>query len=346
MSLKLHYLPDGAVGVEAQLWDAFVDQANEATFFHRAGWKRVLEKAFGHKAYFLYVLDGNRIVGILPLGYVKSLLFGNSLVSVPFCVYGGVVAESEAARRLLLDEACALAKRLFVDSLEIRSLQPTGENWPSKSLYVTFRKTIDADHDKNLQAIPNKQRAVVRKGMRSGLVSEEGWHGERMYQVYAESVRNLGTPVFSAKYFRVLREVFGNDCRSLMITHEGKDVAGVLSFYFKDQVLPYYAGSTFAAKDLYAHGFMYWELMRNACDQGIKIFDYGRSKVDTGSYSFKKNWGFEPEPLHYEYFLVKAASIPEVNPTNPKYQFFINAWKKLPLPMANTVGPFLSRSLG
>lgn len=346
MSLTLHYLPDAPSGTEAQRWDAFVADAPAATFFHRAGWKCVLEQAFGHTAYFLYVMDGPGIVGILPLGHVRSLLFGNSLSSLPFCVYGGVVAESEAARRLLLQEACALAERLSVNSLELRSLQPVGENWPSNPLYVTFRKTLHDNHEANLKAIPNKQRAVVRKGISSGLQSEEGWHGDRMYNVYAESVRNLGTPVFPARYFRTLREVFGDDCRSLMITHEGKDVAGVLSFYFRDQVLPYYAGSTAASRDLYAHGFMYWELMRNACDQGIKIFDYGRSKVDTGSYSFKKNWGFEPEPLYYEHYLVKAESIPEVNPTNPKYQFFINAWKKLPLPMANTVGPLLSRSLG
>lgn len=346
MSLTLHYLPDVASGIEAQRWDDFVQQAPDATFFHRAGWKRVLEQAFGHKAYFLYVADDSRIVGILPLGHVKSLLFGSNLSSLPFCVYGGVVAESAAARQLLLQEASALAEKLSVDSLELRSLQPSGENWPSKSLYVTFRKTLHDNHEANLKAIPNKQRAVVRKGINSGLQSEEGWHGDRMYKVYAESVRNLGTPVFAARYFRVLREVFGDDCRSLMITHKGVDVAGVLSFYFRDQVLPYYAGSTAASRDLYAHGFMYWELMRNACDQGIKIFDYGRSKVDTGSYSFKKNWGFEPEPLYYEYYLVKAQSIPEVNPANPKYQLFINAWKKLPLPMANTVGPLLSRSLG
>lgn len=353
MSLNLHHLPDvensrlspGDMTLEEQ-WDAFVDQSEDATFFHRVGWKRVLEKAFGHKTYFLYVTDNSEIVGILPLGHVKSFLFGQSLISLPFCVYGGIVAKDDAVKRLLREAACKLAQELSVDTLELRNTEPSGEGWPTKSLYATFRKEIEADHDKIMKSIPNKQRAVVRKGIKKGLVGDEGWHGSRIYNVYAESVRNLGTPVFPAKYFRVLREVFGDDCRSLMITHEGRDVAGVLSFYFKDQVLPYYAGSTAAARDLYAHGYMYWELMKNACDQGIKIFDYGRSKVDTGPYNFKKNWGFEPEPLYYENFLVKASSIPEVNPSNPKYQMFINAWKKMPLPVANVFGPFLSRSLG
>ncbi|GAB3100084.1 FemAB family PEP-CTERM system-associated protein [Aestuariicella hydrocarbonica] len=342
MLLTLHYLQKD----EFDHWDNFVMSSDKATFFHRAGWKTVLESAFGHKAYYIYVKFNNRVVGILPLGHIKSLIFGNSLVSTPFCVYGGIIAETAEVEAMLRNEACELAKRLNVNGLELRNLSKSDTGWPTKDLYVTFRKVIDTDHDVNMKSIPNKQRAVVRKGIKAGLTSDEGWHGEDIYKVYAESVRDLGTPVFPAKYFRILRQVFGDDCRSLMIRHEGKDVSGVLSFYFKDQVLPYYAGSTAASRGLYAHGFMYWELMRNACDQGVRVFDYGRSKVDTGSYSFKKNWGFTPEPLHYEYYLVKSETIPEVNPANPKYQVFIKAWKKLPLPMANTFGPWLARSLG
>ncbi|MEJ2530068.1 MAG: FemAB family PEP-CTERM system-associated protein, partial [Gammaproteobacteria bacterium] len=191
-----------------------------------------------------------------------------------------------------------------------------------------------------------KQRAMVRKGVNAGLQGEvdSGW--QRLFRVYSESVRNLGTPVFPAKYFRILREEFGDDCGVLMVTHAGQDVAGVMSFYFRDQVLPYYGGSVPAARSLKANDFMYWDLMRRSGEQGIRVFDYGRSKVGTGSYSFKKNWGFEPQPLYYEYHLVKSSSIPEINPMNPKYQMFIKLWKKLPLAVANAVGPMLSRNLG
>lgn len=331
---------------DCKRWDDYVEKSEQATFFHLSGWKEVLEQSFGHQGHYLYAEKNGEIEGVLPLLHIKSYLFGNNLVSLPFCVYGGIVAVSVEAEDLLREEACSLARKLNVDSLELRNFGHKITQWPQKDLYVTFRGEIDSDPDKIFSSIPNKQRAVVRKGIKSGLTAVEGWHGKRMHRVYAESVRDLGTPVFSEKFFHQLRRVFGNSCRSLIVQHQGRDVAGVLSFYFKDQVLPYYAGSTGAARDLYAHGFMYWQLMKNASEQGVKIFDFGRSKVNTGSYSFKKNWGFTPEPLTYEYYLVKSQSIPEVNPTNPKYQIFIKAWRKLPLPIANCFGPILSKNLG
>lgn len=327
-------------------WDTFVDNSCRATFFHKSGWMRVIEEAFGHKTHFLYAQDQARIVGILPLAHVKSLIFGSSLVSTPFCVYGGVIADDSHVSELLRRHACELAKELNVDSLELRHQHYCESDWLRKELYVTFKKTIESEPDQVLRSIPNKQRAVVRKGIKSGLSSGEGWHGKRMHNVYSESVRNLGTPVFTRHYFDILRDEFGEDCRSMMIQYKGVDVAGVLSFYYKDEVLPYYAGSTNASKGLHAHGYMYWALMKSAAQQGLKTFDFGRSKLGTGSYCFKKNWGFKPEPLCYEYHLVNSDSIPNHNPTNPKYELLIRAWKNLPLPVANTIGPWLAKSLG
>ena len=327
-------------------WDEFVVRHPGATFFHRAGWKRVLEEAFGHATHFLYAERGGAISGILPLAQVKSLLFGNSLASTPFCVYGGVVADDAESEKALVEAAKALAERLGVDALELRNRRPLEGDWAVKELYATFRKPISEDPEENLKAIPRKQRAMVRKGIKAGLVSEEddGW--ERLYRVYSESVRNLGTPVFSRRYFHILREVFGDDCRVLMVRHGDEDIAGVMSFYFRDEVLPYYGGSRPVARRLKGNDFMYWDLMRRSGETGVRLFDFGRSKKGTGAYSFKKNWGFEPEPLHYQYHLVKAKAVPEVNPMNPKYQLFIRAWKRLPLPVANFLGPFLARSLG
>ena len=327
-------------------WDSFVDSHPVATFFHRAAWKTVLEHAFGHSTFYLYAERNGTIEGLLPLARIKSLLFGDTLVSTPFCAYGGIVADNEEAISTLRQAACDLAERLGVGSLELRNMQPSGENWPTKELYVTFRKEISPDVEDNMMAIPRKQRAMVRKGIKAGLHSEldDGW--ERLYRIYAESVRNLGTPVFPAKLFRILREVFGPDCGVLIVTQDQQDIAGVMSFYFRDEVIPYYGGSLPVSRSVKGNDFMYWELMRRSCEQGIRTFDYGRSKIGTGSYSFKKNWGFTPEPLSYEYYLVKSGSIPEVNPMNPKYQMFIKAWRKLPLPVANFIGPMLARNLG
>jgi FemAB-related protein (PEP-CTERM system-associated) len=327
-------------------WDNFVSTCADATFFHRAGWKTVIERAFGHRTYFLYAEAGGRIEGVLPLAEIRSLLFGNTLVSLPFCVYGGIAAERERARQALDESARTLARKLRVDHLEYRSLTPQQPDWVHKDLYVTFKKEIDPDEERNLLAIPRKQRAMVRKGIKAGLKGELDDGVERFFDAYAASVHRLGTPVFSKRYFQILREVFGSDCEVLTVTHDRKLIASVLSFYFRDQVLPYYGGGTAAARDVAGNDFMYWDLMRRACERGIRVFDYGRSKRGTGSFDFKKNWGFEPQPLHYEYLLIKGKRVPDHNPLNPKYSLFIKLWQRLPLPLANLIGPHIVKSLG
>ena len=327
-------------------WDEFVAVCGEATFFHRAGWKTAIERAFGHRTHFLYAEAGGRIEGVLPLAEVKSILFGHTLVSLPFCVYGGIAARSERARHALDTAARALANRLRVDHLEYRSIAPHHSDWAHKDLYVTFRKEIDPDVERNLLAIPRKQRAMVRKGMKAGLKSEIDEGVERFFPAYAASVHRLGTPVFSRRYFEILREVFDRDCEVLTVTLAGRVVAGVLSFYFRDEVLPYYGGGTDEAREVAGNDFMYWELMRRACERGIRVFDYGRSKRGTGSFDFKKNWGFEAQPLGYEYLLVNGKRVPDINPLNPKYSLLIKLWQRLPLPLANLIGPHIVKRLG
>lgn len=327
-------------------WDEFVQGCPDATFFHKAGWRDVMMQAFGHRPYYFYAEDKGKVLGVLPLGHVNSVLFGNSLISTPFCVYGGAVATSEDARSALENAACDLAKELQVGYLELRNLSPSSISRPGKDLYVTFRKALDSDPEKNMSAIPRKQRAMVRKGISGGLVSVVESDLNRFYDVYAESVRNLGTPVFSKSLFETLLKIFPNETEILTVEHGGKAVSSVMSFYFRDEVAPYYGGGTAEARDLYANDFMYWEVMRRATERGIKVFDYGRSKKGTGSYRFKTHWGFEPTPLFYEYELVKSAQVPDINPLNPKYKLFIEAWKRLPLPASKLLGPFLARNLG
>ena len=152
---------------------------------------------------------------------------------------------------------------------------------------------------------------------------------------------------FSKRYFEALRETFGEACEVLtVLSPQGEPVSSVLSFYFRDEVLPYYAGDLDAARELAANDFKYWELMRRACSRGVRVFDYGRSKRGTGSFDFKKNWGFEPQPLSYEYRLYKRDAVPQNNPANAKYKLMIETWRKLPLGFANWLGPYVVRSLG
>jgi FemAB-related protein (PEP-CTERM system-associated) len=334
-------------------WDDFVAAHPDATFFHRAGWQRVIAESFGHSTHFLFAERDGAITGILPLGHIRSLLFGNSLISLPFCVYGGPLAADAESFAALLDAAEARMRAASVPALELRLREPPPEGWldpaiwPTKpDLYVTFRKEIAADDEANLKAIPRKQRAMVRKGIDLGLAGRVTQQVDLLHAVYAESVRNLGTPVFSRRYFRALAEIFADSMDVVEIRHGEEPVAAVMNFYWRDEVLPYYGGGTGAARSCYGNDFMYWDVMRRAAARGCRLFDYGRSKLGTGSYAFKKNWGFAPTPLQYHFRLAPGAAIPDHNPLNPKYRLFIAGWKKLPLPVANLLGPRIVRGVG
>jgi FemAB-related protein (PEP-CTERM system-associated) len=332
--------------VDASAWDTYVFDHPQGSFFHRYGWKRLIETTYGYPGHYLLAERDGRTCGLLPLGQVRHLLFGHSLISVPFGVYGGVLADSDEIRRALEDRAMQLAGELGVDHLEMRNERPVRDDWLRKDgLYVTFKKSISEDHEQNLGAIPRKQRAMVRKGIKAGLVGEPDDGVDHLYHAYSESVRNLGTPVFPKAHFRAIREEFGEDVDVVTIRHQGEVVAAVMNYYFRDQVLPFYGGGIAEARALAANDFMYWEVMRRAVERGCRVFDFGRSKVDTGSYRFKKHWGFEPTPLSYEYHLVKAREMPDLNPNNPKYRLFIEAWKRLPVGVSRWIGPWLARGL-
>jgi len=331
----------------AALWDAYVMQCPQATFFHRAGWQRVLHGVFRHPTHYLYATEGGRITGVLPLAQVKSMLFGNALTSLPFAVYGGAAADDEATAAALEAEAEAIARKLGVQHLELRQLHRSHADWPAQDLYVTFRKEILVEEEANMLAIPRKQRAMVRKGIKNGLKSELDNGVDRFFALYADNVHRHGTPAMPKRYFEALRSEFGDDCEVMTVTTaEGRLLSSVMSFYFRDEVLPYYAGDDEAARDLAANDFKYWELMRRSCARGLKVFDYGRSKQGTGSYSFKKNWGFEPTPLRYEYRLYKRDAVPQNNPSNAKFKLMIQTWRRLPIGVANWLGPMVVRNLG
>jgi hypothetical protein len=306
---------------DAGAWEAFVQRCPEATFFHRIGWRDIIEDVFRHRTHYLVAERPGGIAGVLPLAEVNSRLFGHGLVSLPFGVYGGPAATDAEAGRALIEAASTLADSLDVEHLEFRSCAAKCPDWPQQDLYVRFRKMLHADPEANLLAVPRKQRAMIRKGIRNGLKSEIDPSVDRFFELYADNVHRHGTPPFAKRYFARLTEVFGDCCEIAIVS--GID-----------------------ARDLAANDFKYWDLMRRACERGVRVFDYGRSKRGTGSFDFKKNWGFEPEPLHYEYRLRKGAAIPQNNPLNPKYRALVAIWRRLPRPVVNAIGPMLTRNLG
>ena len=263
----------------ARRWDQFVFSAAAATFFHRAGWQKVIQDVFRHETYFLFAEQDGRICGVLALAHVNSWLFGNSLIGLPFAVYGGVLAASDESALALESEARRIAQQLGVDHLELRNVEKRHSDWPAQDLYVTFRKEIFADEEANMLAIPRKQRAMVRKGIKNSLVSCVDSDVDQFFALYADNVHRHGTPAMPKRYFKALQNEFGADCEVMTVKSEdGRALSSVMSFYFRDEILPYYAGDDESARDLAANDFKYWELMRRACGRGIKVFDYGRSK--------------------------------------------------------------------
>jgi FemAB-related protein (PEP-CTERM system-associated) len=332
---------------DALRWRAWVERAPTATFFHRLEWRGILEDCFGHQTHYLVAERGDAMVGALPLAEVRSRLFGNTLTSLPFCVYGGPAADDDEALQALVAEAEALGASLRVDHLELRGRTSVCPQWPQSDLYVTFRREIQPDVEANMLAIPRKQRAMVRKGIKHGLASEIDTHAGRFFDLYADNVHRHGTPPQARSYFERLMAAFGDDCEVLtVVSPGGQPVSSVLSFRFRDEILPYYAGDNVDARDLAANDFKYWEVMRRACERGLRVFDYGRSKRGTGSFDFKKNWGFEPAPLYYAFRLYRGGGVPQQNPLNPKYRAMIAVWRRLPRPVANALGPHVVRGLG
>lgn len=317
-----------------------------AQLFHRPEWLTAVEQGCGQRGHYL-LAEGREgaLVGLLPLTEMRSRLFGCALVSTGFGVGGGILAASPQAAEALAEAACDLAQQLGCTSVELRGGMLPASWERREGVYAGFERELPAGDDAILKAIPRKQRAEVRRALGLGMtVSTGSAAGDREahYRAYSESVRNLGTPVFPRALFETMLDRFGAGADILTVRKDGEPVASVLSFYHQGTVLPYWGGGTEAARALRANELMYFELMRHAAARGCNRFDFGRSKVGTGAYAYKKNWGFEPQPLVY----ATSGEARETNPMSPRYRLQVALWKKLPLGVANALGPHISRGLG
>ena len=327
----------------------FLEGQLQASVFHDPRWLDAVSRGGGHACRLLLAEQAGVIVAALPLHAVSSLLFGRALVSTGFAVGGGIVGDDEAAPALF-EAAQDLAGRLKSPTVELRGgILPDAPGWHVKQdSHAGFVMPLAADDAAQLQAVPRKQRAELRKGLAHAFEIRTGngpqdraWH----YRVYSESVRNLGTPVFPRRLFARVLDAFGNDADILTVLHEGQPLASVLSLYHRGAVMPYWGGGVHAARALRANDVMYYALMNHARERGMDRFDFGRSKVDSGAYHFKRNWGFVPEPLSYAHWTADGQAPRDVNPLSPRYQARIRLWQKLPLSVANLVGPFIARGL-
>ena len=343
-------LADLADANEVARLDAWVMDQENGLPFHRPKWLLAIEAGTGQVAHCLVAERGGSIVGLLPFHVVHSALFGRALVSSAFAVGGGILSTSPATTRRLAQEICDLAENWSCPTVELRGGSMPGKDWIEKrDSHANFLKPLHADNEAELLAIPRKQRAEVRKGLENDLTVETGRDTanlDRHYAIFAESVHNLGTPVFPKALMASVLHAFGEDADILTVLHQGSPVASVFSLYHKGVVMPYWGGGVWDARRLRANDVMYYALMNHARQQGCTHFDFGRSKTESGAYFFKKNWGFEPEPMAYAIHTADGQEPRDINPNSPKYKAKIALWQKLPLSVANRLGPWIAKGLG
>lgn len=326
-------------------WDSYVHAHPSTTLFHLSAWKRVIERAFGFEARYLQLESEGRIAGVLPLFLVKNRILGKALISTPFAVYGGICADQDEAAGVLRAHASRMAREEAVEYLELREQSPAFDpEFRTKQLYVTFDRELPATPDLLLKSFPRDTRYMIRKAQKNDLCLVKGNDQLAVfYEIYAHSVHNLGTPVFSRKFFEILLQEFGNTCEVAVVYQKTRAVAAVVSFRFRNWILPYYGGSLLEGRPLAANNFMYWEVMKQALESGAQYFDFGRSKLGTGAYAFKQQWSMRERPLPYQFLLVNREEMPNFSPVNPRFKLATSLWRRVPFALTKVVGPELVR---
>lgn len=330
----------------------FVARHPQGTPFHRPAWFVSVAKATGNRALALVQEKGGEIVAFLPLDAIHSPVFGRLLASTGFAVGGGLLATGDADTTAVFAAVEELALRLTCPTIELRGgvLPPAGEGWALKTRsHANFARPLAADDEAQLLDIPRKQRAEVRRSLGMDLTIEIGTaEADRAahYTVFCESYRNLGTPVFPRALLDAVVDGFGDDADILTVRHQDVPVASVISVYHQGAVMPYWGGGTWDARRLRANDRMYFELMLHARRRGCTVFDFGRSKTESGAYHFKRNWGFEPEPLTYATWTAPGIARRDADPTSGKLSLQIKLWQRLPLAVANRLGPLIARGIG
>lgn len=325
-------------------WDRFVLSCPSGTIFHLSGWANVVESILGHRPHRLVARDATGITGVLPVSWIRNRAFGDCLVSLPLAVYGGICTNEEGSHSALLKAGSTLADNLGVKYLELRNqteLYPTP--LPGRDLYLTFTQDLTPGPDKLLQGLPRDTRYMVRRSLKAGLEWTEDVTLDEFYDIYAHSVHRLGTPVFSKELFVRLRAEFKQHCRIFGVRKGTKAIAAVFCFYFRDSVLPYYGGSLAEYNRYAPNNFMYWNLICQSCKEGVRYFDFGRSKRGTGAFDFKAAWAMNVQPLPYRYHLVRAADVPHLSPVDRKFQLPIALWKRMPFAWTKLLGPQVIR---
>ncbi|MDD2540598.1 MAG: FemAB family PEP-CTERM system-associated protein [Desulfuromonadaceae bacterium] len=333
---------------DGKAWDAFVTAQQSSTNYHQYGWRKVVEKSFGHRTMYLAATDcHNEICGILPYVQMKSRMFGSFLVSLPFFNYGGLLVSDDSAAAMLLNASRKMLSGTGVGHIELRHTKMCAEVKATKQNKVTMLLDLKRSEEEQWSGLDAKVRNQVRKAEKSGLKTVVGGSDllDGFYEVFCRNMRDLGTPVYGRNFFSNVLEEFPDTTRILSVTQDGKTIASALLTWYKDTLEVPWASSNRDFRSLCPNNLLYWEAIRFAIGMGARTFDFGRSTPDEGTYKFKKQWGARPVQLYWQYMLREGNALPEVNPTNPRYRLAIQAWQRLPLMLTNLLGPHIVRCI-
>ncbi|MHB8384578.1 MAG: FemAB family XrtA/PEP-CTERM system-associated protein [Candidatus Binataceae bacterium] len=328
-------------------WDAYVESAAPESLYHRWVWRDVIEETFGHQPYYLTAVEDGAIRGVLPLVRIRSRLFGNSLISIPFFSYGGVVADTEAAREGLLARAAELGRELGVRHIELRQGDETPMSWPMASAKVTMEIELPSTADEYWKRLSSGMRNKIRQGQKHNLRAQWGAIDALpiFYQIFATNMRNLGTPVYSRKFFEVQMRHLPDRIRILSLWDgEAPVAASFLTAHNRTLELPWSA-SLPGSRKKYSQVLMYWEFIRKAIAEGFQKIDLGRCTPGGGTYEYKRHWNPVERPLHWYYWPADRDSVTPLRSDSPKFKLATSVWKRLPLVIANGLGPRLVRSI-
>jgi FemAB-related protein (PEP-CTERM system-associated) len=329
---------------DASEWDAFVASHRDATGYHVWAWRDVFTRAFGHQVIYLLARSGGAVVGVLPLVYIQSAIFGRSLTSLPFLNYGGTVADDDAVSDALLEAAAAAARERRCRHVELRHLGRRYAALAAKQHKVTMKLRLA---DTSWERLDRKVRNQIRKAQKSGLTSEDGGIEllRDFYTVFARNMRDLGTPVYGRRFFQTILETFPDRTRVHVVRLDGAPIAAVITYATRGDVEVPWASSIREHNSLCPNHLLYGSVIERALATGCDVLDFGRSTPHEGTYKFKEQWGAEPVALHWEYWLEPGTDLPDTSPANAKYRMAIALWKKLPLAIASWIGPAVVKSI-
>jgi len=337
---------DVRVERDERVWTDYVGSHSESTGYHEWAWRNVLERSFGYQSIYFSAWRGDQIVGVLPAVFMDSWLFGRALISLPYLNYGGILADDSASALRLFEQAIEYARGQRCRHVELRHVEQRFAGYPSKQHKVTMLLPL-REPSALWDGFDRKVRNQVRKAQKSNLVYQCGG-GElldRFYEVFSRNMRDLGTPVYSRKFFAEILRAFPERARVHLVDHEGAPVAAGLTFETRGTVEIPWASSVREFNHLCTNHLLYWSILESAAARGCATFDFGRSTPNEGTYKFKEQWGAKAVPLCWEYGLIDAATLPNTSPANPKFKLAFSLWKKLPIPVANRVGPMIVRAI-